>query len=130
MVAMTFTMLTILSVINMIIMTKTFIVSDKLHHANRKFLGARVLLICSEVVPRIIDVFEKGTTSFEQFQQFTSFLSFLYLSAEQAEILKITVLNIACLATAIINFKVWKHVDIGVGLLSFTTKENERFIGA
>jgi len=118
MIGITFTLLTLLSVLNMFIMAKTFIVTDRLGDANRKFLGARVLLICSEIVPKVIDAFEMGTPLFIQTQRVTSFVSFLYMSSEQAEVLKIAVLNIACLVAVIMNLIFWKDLDIeAAGLL-------------
>jgi hypothetical protein len=138
MIGVTFTILTLLSVLNMIIMTSTFIVSEKLgdksqghHDANKKFLGARVLLVCSEVVPKIIDVFEQGTPMFEQTHEVTSSICgsecFLYLSMEQAEVLKITILSLACLVAVVMNYVFWKDLDIvESGLLEFQTEKQQR----
>lgn len=125
-VATTFLLLTILSVVNMVVMSKTFIVEERIGNANKKFLGIRILLICSEVVPKVIDAFEQGTPMFEQLRDVTSFLSFMYMTKEQAEILKVGILNIACLVTVIANFIFWRDLDIDkAGLLDFPDAHNK-----
>mmetsp|Transcript_83100 Transcript_83100/g.216983 ORF Transcript_83100/g.216983 Transcript_83100/m.216983 type:complete len:485 (-) Transcript_83100:118-1572(-) len=127
-VGLTFAALTMLSILNMLIMTRTTIISEKLgdrakgeHDANKKFIGVRLLLICSEVVPKAIDFFEIGTPQFEQVKKLTAPLSFLHVTAEQAEILKNTILSFGCLLAAIMNFIFWRSLNIEqAGLLDFT----------
>merc|ERR1712151_51008 len=118
----------------MAIMTRTFIVRDKLgdksqgqYDANLKFVGARVLLICSEVVPKVIDAFGEGTPMFEQTKMVTQYINFLYMNCEQAEILKITIMNLACLVAVVMNFIFWKDLDLQhAGLLDFKTVEHNQ----
>jgi len=134
MIGVTFMVLTLVSVLNMHIMTRTFIVRDKLgdksqgqYDANLKFVGARVLLICSEVVPKVIDAFEEGTPMFEQTKMVTQYINFLYMNCEQAEILKITIMNLACLVAVVMNFIFWKDLDLQhAGLLDFKTVEHNQ----
>jgi hypothetical protein len=127
-IGLTFMFLTILSVINMLIMTRTTIISRKLgdkakgeHDANKKFIGVRLLLICSEVVPKVLELFTEGTPQFEQMKNITSYVRILYMSAEQAEILKNSLLSFACFLAAVANFIFWRSLDIEqAGLLDFS----------
>lgn len=120
MIGITFILLTVLSIVNMIIMSRTYIIADRLGDANKKFIGIRIMLICSEVVPKVIGAFIRGTPTYNQLQIVTSYVSFLYMSKVQGELLKIAILNMACLVTAIINFIFWKDLDIEkAGLLDF-----------
>lgn len=127
-VGTTFTLLTILSVINMLVMTRTTLISVKLgdkskgeYDANQKFIGVRLLLICSEVIPKVCDMFTQGTPEQSQMEKVTKVVSFLYMSPPQAEILKNSILSFACLLAAIMNFIFWKNLDIEqAGLLDFT----------
>jgi len=134
-IGLTFAVLTILTVINMWVMTRTTIISRKLgdtakgeYDANKKFIGVRLLLICSEVVPKVVDFFEIGTPQFKQVEKLTTpHFSFLHMEAEQAEILKTTIMSFACLMAAIMNFIFWRTLDIEqAGLLDFDsiTRQN------
>eukprot|EP00419_Tripos_fusus_P009383 CAMPEP_0172658326 /NCGR_PEP_ID=MMETSP1074-20121228/2728_1 /TAXON_ID=2916 /ORGANISM="Ceratium fusus, Strain PA161109" /LENGTH=78 /DNA_ID=CAMNT_0013473615 /DNA_START=9 /DNA_END=242 /DNA_ORIENTATION=+ len=78
----------------MVIMSGTYIVTDKIGDANKKFLGARVMLLASEIVPKVVDAFEMGTPLFITLQPATKYVEFLYLYREQAELLKVALLNI------------------------------------
>jgi len=134
-IGLTFAVLTILTVINMWVMTRTTIISRKLgdtakgeYDANKKFIGVRLLLICSEVIPKVIDFFEIGTPQFKQVEKLTTpHFSFLHMDAEEAEILKTTIMSFACLMAAIMNFIFWRTLDIEqAGLLDFDsiTRQN------
>jgi len=122
-----FVLLTVLSVVTMIVMSRTFIVTEKLGDANKKFTGARLMLLASEIVPKVIDAFEIGTPVYEQTKQVTQYVKFLWLTREQAEMLKVAILNLACLVTVILNLVFWSDVDIDEadtrGLLDFPEGE-------
>lgn len=137
-IGLTFAVLTILTVINMWVMTRTTIISKKLgdtakgeYDANKKFIGVRLLLICSEVIPKVIDFLEIGTPQFKQVEKLTTpHFSFLHMDAEEAEILKNTILSFACLLAAIMNFIFWRSLDIEkAGLLDFTATAGDRCCG-
>jgi len=74
-----FLLLTVLSVITMVIMSGTYIVTDKIGDANKKFLGARVMLLASEIVPKVVDAFEMGTPLFKQLLPLTESMPDAYL---------------------------------------------------
>lgn len=122
-----FALLTVLSVVTMIIMSRTYIITDKLGDANKKFQGARIMLLASEIVPKVVDVFEIGTPLYKQTKRITVYISFLWISREQAEMLKVAILNVACLVTVILNLVFWKDVHIDEdderGLLDFPVGE-------
>jgi len=122
-----FGLLTVLSVVTMVIMTGTYIVTDKIGDANKKFLGARVMLLTSEITPKIVDAFEDGTALNTQLTPILQHLPFLHMNKGHAEMLKVAILNSACLVTVIMNAVFWKDVNIneddGNGLLDFPTDE-------
>jgi len=119
-----FVLLTVLSVVNMVTMTRTFIITDKLGDVNKKFIGARVMLNCSEIVPKVVEAFELGTPLYTQLLPVTNYVSCLHLNKAQAEMLKVAILNTACLATVIMNYFFWKDVDVeDAGLLEFPSNE-------
>merc|ERR1719362_1068788 len=107
-----FLLLTVLSVITMVIMSGTYIVTDKIGDANKKFLGARVMLLASEIVPKVVDAFEMGTPLFKQLLPVTQYVDYLHLHREQAELLKVALLNITCLVTVTMNLLFWRDVHI------------------
>jgi hypothetical protein len=108
-------------------MSGTYIVTDKIGEANKKFLGARFMLLASEIVPKVVDAFAMGTPLFNQFLPVTQYVDFLHLHREQAELLKVAILNITCLVTVIMNLLFWRDVHIDAddetGLLDFPTNE-------
>jgi len=124
-----FALLTILGVINMVVMSRTFIVTDRIGDANKKFLGARIMLLTSEIAPKVVDAFEDGTPLHEDLHFILKYFRFLSMKPEQAEMLKMAILNIACLVTVIFNLVFWKDVIIDeldkTGLLDFPTGTEE-----
>jgi len=122
-----FVLLTILSVMNMVIMTGTYIVTDKLGNANKKFLGARVMLLTSEIAPKIVDAFEVETPLHTMLMPILQYMPFLHMNKGHAEMLKVAILNSACLVTVIMNAVFWNDVNINEddenGLLDFPTEE-------
>jgi len=122
--ASAFVLLTVVSVVNMFIMTRTFIITDKLGDVNKKFIGVRVMLICSEIVPKVVEAFEVGTPLYTQLLPVTNYVRFLHINKAQAEMLKVAILNTACLVTVLMNYYFWKDVDVeDAGLLDFPSDE-------
>merc|ERR1712032_333803 len=79
--------------------------------------------ICSEVVPKVIDAFEKGTPMFKQLEEVRP--SHLYINRQEAELVKISIMDIACLVAVIMNYIFWKDLDIEhSGLLDFDVEAN------
>jgi hypothetical protein len=122
-----FGLLTVLSVVTMIIMSGTYIVTDRIGNANKKFLGARVMLLTSEIAPKVVDAFEVGTPLFIQLSPILQYVPGLHMNREHAEMLKVAILNIACLVTVIMNVVFWKDVNIDEddtnGLLEFPSSD-------
>merc|ERR1712129_3330 len=90
-------------------------------------LGARVMLLTSEIAPKVVDAFEVGTPLFIQLSPILQYVPGLHMNREQAEMLKVAVLNIACLVTVIMNAVFWKDVNIDEddtnGLLEFPSSD-------
>jgi len=122
-----FGLLTLLSVVNMVIMSGTYIVTDKLGDANKKFLGARLMLLTSEIAPKIVDAFANGTPLHRQLTPVLKHAPFLHMNQGHAEMLKVAILNSVCLVTVIMTAVFWKDVNINEddenGLLDFPTDE-------
>jgi len=122
-----FGLLTVISVINMVIMSGTDIVTDKIGNANKKFLGARVMLLASEIAPKVIDAFEENTELNARLKPVLEYVPSLHMNRGEAEVLKRAILSSACLLAVIMNLVFWKDVDINAederGLLGFPTDE-------
>jgi len=82
------------------------------------------MLICSEIVPKVVEAFEVGTPLYTQLLPVTNYVRFLHINKAQAEMLKVAILNTACLVTVLMNYYFWKDVDVeDAGLLDFPSDE-------
>mmetsp|Transcript_50211 Transcript_50211/g.101027 ORF Transcript_50211/g.101027 Transcript_50211/m.101027 type:complete len:460 (-) Transcript_50211:357-1736(-) len=123
-VSTVFSAITLLCVVNMFIICRMSIITDKLQKANQKFMGTRLLLLAGEIQAKIIAAFTVNSALYNHVEKHAQKLNFPIhkwnLTDEQSHLLHLSLLNFECLVVVIYNLVAWYQLDIEkAGILNF-----------